>query len=283
MKRMICIAIFLLAIAECLSSVLFAQQLDILSGTSLKLTIRHNDAEIGYGTGFVVQKDQRYYLITNRHIVLGCSEDKNPDNVGGWLCANNLVILHNRLNHVGEWVPVVERLYRDANDKEKLWLEHPSIGRVPGSSVDLVALPLTQTNDINFLPLDLGLRNTDMAVSVGEGVSIVGFPFGSAQGGGLAIWKTGTIASDVIVNFESKAKFLVDTTARPGMSGSPVYARRYGAFQSSTGAAKIVSGGSATKFLGVFAEESPAAEIGIVWKAEANRGECCIRLFDDDG
>jgi hypothetical protein len=273
MKRINNSVFLLMVVVLMTAAALQAQQVDVLSGTSLRLTIRHDDIEIGTGTGFVVQKGQHYYLITNRHIVLDCAEDKNPNDVGGWLCANKVVILHNRLNHEGEWISVTEKLYRTENDKEKLWLEHPSIGSVPGSSVDLIALPLTQINDVNLLPLNLSLRNTDMRISPGDSVSIVGFPYGNAQGGGLAIWKTGTIASDPDVNFDGKAKFLVDATGRPGMSGSPVYARRFGGYQTAKGQTMLA--GNATKFLGVLSEESQAAEIGIVWKAEAVQ-----RLYD---
>lgn len=119
------------------------------------------------------------------------------------------------------------------------------------------------------MPLDLQLRNTDIGLFPGESVSIVGFPSGFAQSGGLAIWKTGTIASDLEVNIAGKEEFLVDTTARPGMSGSPVYARRSGAFQDKAGMAHFPSGaGAMTKFLGIYSAQNLNQEIGIVWKAE---------------
>ena len=102
-----------------------------------------------------------------------------------------------------------------------------------------------------------------MQLSPGDPVNIVGFPLGETQGGGLPIWKTGTIASDLDINYGGKAKFLVDATARSGMSGSPVYARRFTA-QDKTGSTNGV-----TKFLGIYSEENQALELGAVWKAEA--------------
>ena len=60
--------------------------------------------EIGGAIGFVMEKNNKRYLVTNRHVVLACAQDKNSTNVGGWICANKLGILHNRLNHLGEWV-----------------------------------------------------------------------------------------------------------------------------------------------------------------------------------
>jgi Trypsin-like peptidase domain len=233
--------------------------IDQLSVTSLALAIFHGDIPIGSATGFVLQKNQNYYLITNRHVALACVEDKDPNDVGGWICTDKLKILHNTANHLGDWFWVEETLY-DSNGKKR-WLEHPTLG----SSADLIALPLRQTAGVQFYPLDLELRKTDMRLSPGDPVNIVGFPFGETQGGGLPIWKTGTVASDLDINYGGKPKFLVDATARAGMSGSPVYARRSGTYQNRVGAAVV---GAATKFLGVYSEENEQAELGAVWKAE---------------
>jgi len=233
--------------------------IDPLSVTSLHLVILHGETEIGQATGFVVEKNQNYYLVTNRHVALQCSEDKDPNDVGGWICADKIRILHNKANHLGEWFWVQEDLY-DSN-KAKRWIEHPTLG----ASADLIAIPLKQTKQVAFYPLNLELRKTPVLLAPGDPVNIVGFPFGSAAAGGLPIWKIGTVASDLDINFAGKAQFLVDTTARPGMSGSPVYARRSGAYQSAAG---MTSVGTATKFLGVYSEENQVVELGAVWKAE---------------
>jgi hypothetical protein len=237
-----------------------SQTIDRLSVTSLAVAVFHGDKSIGSATGFVLQKNQNYYLVTNRHVVLTCAEDTDPGNVGGWICADRVKILHNTAGHLGDWFWVEENLYDE--NKHKRWTEHPTLG----ASADLVALPLKNTAGVQFYPLDLALRNSDMQLAPGDPVNIVGFPFGETQGGGLPIWKTGTIASDLDINYGGKAKFLVDATARSGMSGSPVYARRFGASQDK---ASIVSVEGVTKFLGVYVEENQALELGAVWKAEA--------------
>ena len=234
-----------------------SQTIDRLSVTSLAVAVFHGDTSIGSATGFVLQKNQNYYLVTSRHVVLTCAEDTNPNNVGGWICADKMKILHNTSGHLGDWFWVEESLYDE--NKHRRWLEHPTLG----SSADLVALPLKNTAGVEFYPLDLSLRNTDMQLAPGDPVNIVGFPLGETQGGGLPIWKTGTIASDLDINYGGKAKFLVDATARSGMSGSPVYARRFTA-QDKTGNTNGV-----TKFLGIYSEENQVLELGAVWKAEA--------------
>jgi hypothetical protein len=60
--------------------------------------------------------------------------------------------------------------------------------------------------------------------------------------------------------------FIIDATTKPGMSGSPVVARRIGMYQSSQA---VNMGGSATRFLGVYSGRiHEQADIGMVWKPE---------------
>jgi S1-C subfamily serine protease len=121
------------------------------------------------------------------------------------------------------------------------------------------------------------LRKTDIVASPGDSVSVVGFPFGMGQDVtlGLPIWKTGTVASDPDVNFSGRPMFLVDTTSRQGMSVSPVYAVRTGAYGSATAQPQMATHGVATKFLGVYSEQDVNRELGGVWKAEA-----VVALYD---
>jgi hypothetical protein len=240
--------------------------IDQVSLTSLQLRILHNDVEIGSATGFVVAKNENRYLVTNRHVVLACALDQNPSNVGAWICANKLKIFHNRLNHLGEWLWVTEELSDERGNKR--WMEHPTLG----GAADLVALPLAHRENVQFYPLDVELSKTDLVVGPADSVTIVGFPYGLAQQAGLPVWKTGTLASDFAINVGGKPIFLVDTTSRPGMSGSPVYAIRTGAYRASDGFLKMSTGASTKRFLGVYSEQIAAAEIGGVWKAEAMMG-----------
>lgn len=233
--------------------------LDPLSVTSLAVSILHGGVQIGGATGFVVQKKQNYYLITNRHVVLLCALDKDTNDVGGWICADKLKILQNKSGRLGEWFWVEENLYDE--NRSKQWLEHPTLG----ASADLIALPLKLTTGVQFYPLDLELRNSALALVPGDPVNVVGFPLGQTQAGGLPIWKTGTVASDLDINYGGKPMFLVDATARAGMSGAPVYARRSGTYPTRGGGTVV---GGTTKFLGVYAEQSQELELGAVWKAE---------------
>ena len=110
-----CLLVLNLSIAQCA----WSQKIDPASVTSLKLTILRDNVEIGSATGFVMAKGSKHYLVTNRHVVLACALDGNSNNVGGWICANRISILHNRLNRLGEWIPVTEDLYEPPDKCEQ--------------------------------------------------------------------------------------------------------------------------------------------------------------------
>jgi hypothetical protein len=114
---------------------------------------------------------------------------------------------------------------------------------------------LTHTEYVDFYDLDIVLKDADIAVGPADTVTVVGFPFGQSQSAGLPIWKTGTVASDLSTNWSGRTMFLIDTTSRQGMSGSPVYAIRPGAFRSKDGQLKMSTKGAAVRFLGVYSEQ----------------------------
>lgn len=236
--------------------------IDRLSLTSLLIRVLHDHVPIATASGFVVSKNGQYYLVTNRHVVKSCARDEDRRDIGGWICANALEVFQNEQERLGERRWVREELYEHGGN-DKRWLEHPSLG----AAVDVVALPLSNTAGVAFYPLDLGLRNTSMVIGPAEPVSVVGFPFGQSQGG-AAIWKSGWVASDPDIDYDGKPLFLVDATTRPGMSGSPVYARRSGGYQDAGGHLVMTVGRGATKFLGVYSAQFETAELGVVWKAD---------------
>ncbi|MBZ5660452.1 MAG: serine protease [Acidobacteriia bacterium] len=236
-------------------------RIDQFSVTSLLLVLWSNKLDLGTATGFVVQKGSKYYLVTNWHVIAGRRPDNNLVLDAKGRAPDQIRILQNTNKKLGEWHWVTEDLY-DPTTHLPRWIEH-ALGR----RVDLVMLPLESTDDVQFYPLDLELRNKSIELIPASEVSIVGFPFGNVSSAGLPIWKAGSVASDPDVNYQSSAQFLVDTTSRPGMSGSPVYARRIGSYRDENGNLVI---GSADKFLGVYAGDiDSASEVGRVWKASA--------------
>lgn len=236
-------------------------QIDRLSVTSLLLEVFSKNVMLATATGFVIQKGENYYLITNWHVVTLRDPLTNQSLDPSGRIPDQIAIFQNVKGKLGTWNWVREDLYD--RDRKQRWIEHPQLG----SRVDVVALPLVHLEGIEFYPLDLTLANAPVHIGPTEPVSIVGFPFGQTATAGLAIWKSGSIASDPDVNYDGSPEFLIDATGRPGMSGSPVYSRRIGSFMDSAGN-EVVRPGITDKFLGVFAGSIRSdPEVGRVWKA----------------
>ena len=238
--------------------------IDRLSVTSLLLEALADGQPIGTATGFVVQKGENYYLLTNLHVVTGRNPVTNAPLYRDGAVPNALNILHNVKDKFGSWRLVRESLFHGETGEPR-WIEHPERRRL----IDVVALPLTNLTGIALYPLDLELRNTPIRVAPAEVITIVGFPYGQTAGAGLAIWKSGTIASDPDVDYGGQPVFLIDATTRPSMSGSPVYARRSGSSVGPRGGVQIF-GGTRDRFLGIYAGRiHEDAEVGRVWKVDA--------------
>ena len=234
--------------------------IDPLSCVSLYVECFFQGTLIGRGTGFIIIYGGVNHLITNWHIVTGRDPNTGePMSTTGVADPDTIGIWHHDARRLGSWHRKDEPLI-DPTTGNKLWKEH-HLGR----QVDVIALALKTYEDTKVYDLDTSLAQTDLVLAPSELVSIVGFPFGIAAAGKFPIWKTGHIASDIDLDYDGKPVFLVDVTTRPGMSGSPVFARRIGGYRSSTAMWHL--GGSAVRFLGVYSGRiREQAEVGMVWK-----------------
>ena len=230
---------------------------------SLFLQIQFDGEVLGSGTGFVAESGLGPVLITNLHNVTG----RHPitgqilSRTGG--IPNELLILQNRANRLGQWVPKTEALLDGA---EPRWVEHPQLG----SDADFVALPLAELDDVELYPHSLGEGDPMIMVSPADTVSVVGFPFGIRTGGSLAIWATGFVATEPDLDHEGRPVFLIDCRARQGQSGSAVIAHRSGGMVTLEDGSSAVFQGPVSRFLGVYSGRiNLESDLGIVWKAHA--------------
>lgn len=115
---------------------------------SLLIQMRFEDQALSTGTAFLVKApSDRICLITNRHNVTGRRQDNDqPFSPTGGI-PNNMTVLQNQKGKLGSWIPKSEPLYDDGVPR---WAEHPTLG----SKADFVALPLTDTNDIEVFAYD---------------------------------------------------------------------------------------------------------------------------------
>jgi len=232
--------------------------IDPLSVVSLRVELAARAQPLSTATGFVVERHDKFWLVTNWHVLAG----RDPE-TGSLLSPTGATPDEIRVVHhgqqLGSWKVKSQPLV-DANG-DPLWIEHPS-----GRDVDLGALELDFADpEIKAYPLDLGLAEHDARLGPATAVSIIGYPYGLATGQAFPIWKTGHIASDPDVDYDGKSAFLIDATTRGGMSGSPVVFRSGGGFLSKGGA--FVVGGSVTALLGVYSGRiHQDAEVGRVWR-----------------
>jgi hypothetical protein len=225
--------------------------------------MRFGETILGSGTGFVVQSKNGPTLVTNRHIVTGRHQDTGSPLSSSAGVPDNLVIWHNQLDHLGEWIARREPLY--VNNVPR-WKEHPKLG----ARADIVALPLIELSDVQLFPYDP--VNTGPAIQVGpsDPVSVVGFPFGIAGGGLFAIWATGFMATEPIADFADLPVSLIDCRSRQGQSGSPVISFRSGGMVAMSDGSSAAFAGPVWRFIGVYSGRLNAeSDLGIVWKAAA--------------
>lgn len=229
---------------------------------SLFLQMQYNDQPIASGTGFILESEIGPVLITNLHNLSGRHPTTGQPLSPTGAIPDEVLILHNRAGHLGQWIPIVERLI---DNGKPIWNEHPSLG----PDADFVALQLTNTQDIELYPYTLDENQTKIMVKPADTISVVGFPFGIRSGGALAVWATGHIATEPDVDHDGKPIFLIDCRARQGQSGSAVIAHRAGGMVALEDGSSAIFNGPVTRFLGIYSGRiNIESDLGIVWKAK---------------
>lgn len=227
---------------------------------SLLIELRFDGQPLATGTGFLSQTSKGPVLLTNRHNVTGRNQEtgKPLSKTGG--VPNQVAIIHNVKDRLGQWCEKVEHLY--AEDQPR-WKEHPTLTH----QADVVALPLADIAGVQIISYDPSLANPDIAVAPADVISVIGFPFGMTGGGGaLAIWATGFVASEP--NLPNDQTFLIDCRSRPGQSGSAVIAYRGAGMVTLQNGDSVMYGGPVFRLLGIYSGRvNNESDLGIVWKS----------------
>ena len=239
-------------------------EIEFQTAQALFLEFYFNDSNIATGTGFVAKAQDKHVLITNRHNVTGRHQETEKPLHTKCAVPNQVKIWHHRKGRLGSWVCITQPLFKDKENSEHLWLEHP----VLGEKADFVALPLVNDTYIELFPI--AFNGHDIKIGPAENVSVIGFPFGKSVSGKWPIWANGTIASEPDIDYEEKPVVLIDCRSRTGQSGSPVIAfRSGGGVKMRDGSTKFFNG-PVSKFIGIYSGRiSPESDLGMVWKASA--------------
>jgi len=166
---------------------------------------------------------ERFYLIINWHVISALDLFTKKHLLDGGSQPNRFRC--HFLIRIGQYESEpIDLPIRDEDDRP-LWLIQVAQER---RAIDLVALPLDYESlktKVTLLPVN-ELASGEIAVMIGMDVFILGYPFGSKPPG-FPVWKRGSIASEPDLVRLSTGYYLVDTTSRPGMSGSPVILRSW--------------------------------------------------------
>jgi trypsin-like peptidase len=234
------------------------------SVASLFLQMQANGQALATGTGFLVQRAGRTFLVTNRHNVRGRhnTTDELLSRTGAE--PDELVVLQNVRDQLGSWLPQSPPL-RDGQG-HPTWHEHPALG----GQIDAVALEVGNVAGIDIYPHDLWAAGQQLAFGPSIPLSIIGFPFGLTGGGAFAVWIQGSCATEPAVDWNDLPCFLVDSRTRPGQSGSPVLIYRSGGAMTMDDGSTVVTTGTQERFLGIYSGRiHEDSDLGIVWKASA--------------
>lgn len=247
--------------------------MDVFSYSSLRLEPHHNQARLGTATGFVIHSNitNSHYLVTNRHVVEGV----NPQ-------TRTILDSHGR---VPDSVKICffsqEEFIVTIESNVDNWLFHTE------ESYDLALLPLetfltpekVSGNNIKITKHSLEhLVSTDIAITPGMQIVVIGYPGGYSVNNTYPIWITGALATDYEQDWDSLPISLINASVFSGMSGSPVLLRHFGPYELASRPGNINLGASRTiKLLGIYSgrlidhlpeynSAGEAIEVGMVWK-----------------
>lgn len=238
--------------------------------------------QVSQGTGFFfASTDARgepatVFLVTNYHVITGHAPMTNRPPTGDRIRFS----LHEDPDDLSK-NRIIELPLYDSDDRP-VWISSEVL---PDADVVLVPLPPKVYEGVRMFVFTEAHTRGDIKIRPTSGATLLGYPYGFYDTvNRLPVWKTGHVASEPSVDFENKPVFIVDVSAFPGMSGSPVLAVANGIYESEDG---VMRSGRVLKLLGIFsampvvrdarvdaatadaADRRPTVslQLGYVWKA----------------
>lgn len=238
------------------------------------------------GTGFYWVREDKHegkstsalFLVTNYHVLTGSAPGEKKPPLGDAIRFQ----FHASTDNPGSVISRDYPLYSKSGRPVFV-----TSSTVPDADLAVIPLPCKLYRDAYVCCLSADWIRARLKVRPTSTVTLVGYPYGLFDATNqLPIYKTGSVASEPDYDFNGKPVFLVDVSAFPGMSGSPVFAVSYGTYEMDEGTTTV---GSVRRFLGVYASmqmleekryleqltsgvqlgvrHSESLELGYVWKA----------------
>ncbi len=250
----------------------YATRFDSLSLSACFLDLKGVGELPRQATGFFWRLSEKVFLITNWHVVTGLNM------MDGKAIGNHWVPERIILRYFTKRAPQPDGLHSmtvpDVNlplfeeFHRPYWVQHPMAYEW---NVDIVALDVTDklaeagvvcVNDYTY-PRLYHFAGSEIFVlghALPENTNAYPVPF--------PIWKRGSIASEIIVPWNMRPAFLIDSRTSKGMSGSPVFARVFG--PAAYGDGSIHSDNIlVSEFMGIYSgrlfDDENNASVGLVW------------------
>jgi S1-C subfamily serine protease len=170
---------------------------------------------ISNATGFFFERDDRLFLVTNRHVVLDEASEHRPDALE--------IELHVDRDNVAETTGFGIPLYADGVPVWRQAIDDGGTVDVVAIELDRAALPESLLHHA-FTPTHL-LKQLDR-IEVGTPVLIAGFPLGFHDTlHHLPVVRQAVVASSFGIRFQGEGYFLTDARMHRGTSGAPVVVR----------------------------------------------------------
>lgn len=185
---------------------------------SIHLEMIRGGKKIGSGTGFMYfhKASGSHFLVTNYHVLTARAPTKPSLLLSGYPDSPDEIRWSSLNKNCDDIISgSIDLLSNDGVE----WLEHAE--REQG--VDIVAVKVDFPEDVLVLSQDKLDLVDDIELEIGSDLFIVGYPYGISAGDFFPLWKKGTIASEPLINPNGLARFYIDATTTPGMSGSPVF------------------------------------------------------------
>lgn len=241
---------------------------------AFRLTLVRFEGDLGTtATGSIWNCNGRRYLVSNWHVLSGRNTyTGQPIHQDGAIPKFLLLHVPKPWPHIHIDPTTTEfKLDLVREHGEPLWSQHEM-----GQKYDLACVELPKDCEIpENSTLPHTLNNKDIIQIPGIEVFIMGFPEGLVKQGGYPIWKRASIASHPEILSDNLPITLVDTAARPGMSGAPAFIVQYnGQLVTDEKGIHTDFGAKPYKFAGIFSgrygaekenRDELSAQLGRLW------------------
>lgn len=225
------------------------QQIEPMSLMTTPALLINGNRQISQGTGFLYAttkpngKDvDMVFLATNYHVVTGNEPMSQARAQGDRL----QFYFHTSRTDPANYFPVTIPLYTKTG--EPIWIQSSQFPEADVVLVPIVSGLYDGRGELYAFSeahtaIDMKMRPASQAV-------LLGYPYGFFDTRNfLPVWKTGHLATEPSVDFQGQPVFLVDVSAFPGMSGSPVVGISNGVYENEAG---DMMTGTPRRLLGIF-------------------------------